>query len=334
LKWVRDNIAVFGGDPGNVTIFGHSGGGSKVTNLMAMPSAKGLFHKAIVLSGPGVRAQTPEAATQLAQGTLNVLGVKPNQIKELLDMRASMIFSASEVVAPHGGMAPGLISPVADGRELPAHPFDPGAPPYSEDIPLMIGSTKDETSIMLMYDPLFGKFDESALHKKVYDMLLWRVGALIPQARSEDLIKVYKRTRPQASPHDLLIAITSDLIRVGSIWIAERKSAVRKAPVYMYLVKIESPACNGMLKSFHGVDLPYIFNNIEPTEMVGNSNDRFILAEQMSSSWVAFARSGNPNNKNIPNWTPYSKDNRATMVFNVESQVEIDPWSEERKAWG
>jgi para-nitrobenzyl esterase len=222
---------------------------------------------------------------------------------------------------------------VADGRTLPAHPFDPVAPAYSNDVPLMIGSTKDETSIMLMYDPMFGKYDEEALHKKVYDMLQWRVGALLPQARSEDLIKVYKRTRPNASPHDLLIAITSDMIRIGSVWIAERKSAVRKAPVYMYYVKIESPACNGLLKSFHGVDLPYVFNNIEPTELSGSSSDRAVLADQMSSAWVAFARSGNPNNKYIPNWTPYSQENRATMVFNVESHIEGDPNSEERLAW-
>lgn len=334
LQWVHDNIALFGGDPGKVTIFGESGGGTKVGTLMAMPAAQGLFHRAIIESGPGLTALTPEEATRNTRAFLDALRIRPEEVSVLHELRASMIFAAGDLVAPRGGTPPGMFSPVVDGRVLPAHPFDPVATPTAADIPLLIGSNKDETTFMMKDDPRFGKYDEATMRKVVIEFLKQRIGAQLPAERADKLIAAYRRTRPGATPHDILIAITSDLIRVGSIWLAERKAAGGPAPVFMYLFAWESPARGGIFKSPHTLEMPFVFNNVEPNiEILGDFPGRFALAAKMSDAWLAFARNGNPNHSGIPNWPVYTTEKRATMVFNTECRVQVDPASEERKAW-
>jgi para-nitrobenzyl esterase len=336
LKWVRDNIAAFGGDPDKVTIFGESGGGTKVSTLMAMPSAKGLFHRAIIESGPGLRAHTPEDATSYARSVLNFLEIMPEQIHRLQELRASMIFSAGQSLHPKGGggTPPGTFSPVVDGTVLPGHPFDPAAPPTAASIPLLIGSNKDEATYFMKDDPRFGKYDEATMRQMVIDTMKQRIGAQRPIEKVEELIATYQRTRPGATPHDTLIAIYTDLIRIGSIWIAERQAAGSKAPVYMYLFTWESPAHGGALKSPHTAELPFVFNNVErPIELVGNSPERFAMADNISSAWIAFARNGNPNHRGIPLWPTYTAEKRPTMILNTQCRVQEDPYSEEREAW-
>jgi para-nitrobenzyl esterase len=336
LKWVRENIVKFGGDPNNVTIFGESGGGTKVSTLMAMPAAKGLFHKAIIESGPGLRAHTPEDATRFARSVLNSLDIQPEQIQRLHYLRASMIFSAGQALHPKGGggTPPGTFSPVVDGIVLPTHPFDPAAPPTAAAVPLLVGSNKDEATYFMKDDPRFGKYDEVTMHQMVADTMKQRIGAQMPVEKVEDLIATYRRTRPGSTPHDTLIAIYTDLIRIGSIWLAERQAAGSKAPVYMYLFTWESPARGGALKSPHTVELPFVFNNVEsPIELVGNSAERFSLADKISATWVAFARSGNPNHPGIPHWPNYTAEKRSTMILNTQCIVQEDPYGEERRDW-
>jgi para-nitrobenzyl esterase len=335
LQWVRDNIAMFGGDPGNVTIFGVSGGGQKVCLLMAMPSAKGLFHRAIVESGHCLKTETIEGATRIARTFLDVIGVSPKNIDVLHKMPASLIYNAWTALPPTPWIATGKsqFHPVVDGKVLPAHPFHPVAAPAAADVPLIIGTNKDEITYMLRNDMQFGKYDEAAMRDCIVGNLREFFYDVTPD-QLEDLIAIYSRTRPGATLHDMLIAIASDFFRNGSIRIAERKASGSPAPVYMYLFTWESPAEHGMLKSCHVLELPFVFNNVEPpVGLIGDAPERLTLAERMSSAWAAFARSGDPNHKGIPHWPVYRVEERATMILNTECHVENDPRSEERKAW-
>jgi para-nitrobenzyl esterase len=335
LKWIHDNIANFGGNPGNVTIFGLSGGGAKVCTLMAMPAAKGLIHHAIAESGIALRVKTLEDATQSAHNFLKVLGVSPEDIDVLHRMRADMLYGAWMAMPPVPWIPTGKaqFQPVLDGKSIPVHPFDPLAAPTASDVSLMIGTNKDEMNFMLYRDPRFGKYDEATIPDAILGSLRGRL-IDITQDQIKHLISTYRRTRPGASPHDLLIGITSDIHRNGSISIAERKIAAGSAPVYMYLLTWESPGLNGMLKSCHVLESPFVFNNVEPTiGLVGRGPERFALARAMSGAWAAFARTGNPDHAGIPHWPVYTKENKATMIFDNECRVENDPRSEERKAW-
>jgi para-nitrobenzyl esterase len=335
LEWVRDNIASFGGDPGNVTIFGQSGGGGKVCIMMAMPAAKGLFHRAIAQSGICLKAKTIDEATQTAREFLKVLGMSSNNIDVLHEMRADLIYSAWMALPPTPWIPTGKAQfhPVLDGKSLPAHPFHPIAAPTASGVPLLIGSNKDEMTFMLYRDPQFGKYDEAAMREGIIGSLRGRFLDITPN-KVEDLIATYRRARPGATPHDILIAITSDIHRNASIRIAERKAAGGPAPVYMYLFTWESPAMHGLLKSCHVLEIPFVFNNVEPTVgIIGDAPERFTLANMMSGAWAAFARSGDPSHEGIPPWPAYTAGKRATMIFNTECRVENDPRSEERKAW-
>jgi len=335
LEWIHDNIARFGGDPGNVTIFGVSGGGAKVCTLMAMPAAKGLFHHAIAESGIALRAKTSDEATQTARNFLDVLGVSPANIDVLHKMRADMIYGAWMALPPVPWIPTGKaqFSPVLDGISIPVHPFDPVAAPTASDVSLMIGTNKDEMNFMLYRDPRFGKYDDITMREGIIGSLKGRL-IDITSEQVESLIEIYSLTRPGATPHDLLIAITSDIHRNASIRIAERKIAGGPAPVYMYLLNWESPALNGMLKACHVLEVPLVFNNVEPTiGLIGDGPERFTLAKAMSGAWAAFARTGDPSHSGIPHWPAYTKYTRSTTVFNTESRVENDPRREERQAW-
>jgi para-nitrobenzyl esterase len=334
LKWIQENIAVFGGNPGNVTVFGESGGGTKVSTLMAMPAARGLFHRAIIESGPGLKVRTSEEADANTRDLLKIMGVKPDELAALYAMRASEIQSASDIMAPRGGTPPGTFSPVVDGDTLPTHPFFPGASPVSADIPLMIGTNKDEETFMFINDPRFGKYDEATMRQIARDSMKQRVGAQVPLEKVDDLILVYRRLMPGATPHDLLMAIETGLIRIGSTWLAERQATLAKAPVFLYLFTLESPALGGVLKSPHTIEMPFVFNNVKPTiELLGDSPALLELADRISDTWIAFARNGDPNHVGIPYWPPYETDKRSTMLLNIECRVEEDPYKQEREAW-
>ena len=321
LEWVRDNISNFGGDPGNVTIFGQSGGGGKVSTLMGMPGAKGLFHRAIAMSGSAVRSTPAGQATKSAEEFLGKLGLRANQVDQLQKLPVAQLLEAMH------SMQRFQLGPVVDGRTLPAHVFDPTASEISANIPLMIGSTETEVtwSNAVKFDPL----DDAAFHNRI------RENMKIDDATAGRLIAVYRKGRPQASNLDLFFIMSTDVsnFRTGTDTEAERKALPAKAPVYKYYFQWYSPVREGKLRSYHTLDIPFVFENIDVAQsMIGNGPERQPLAGKMSAAYVAFARSGNPNHKGIPNWAPFDTQQRATMIFNNECKAVNDPYREERLA--
>jgi para-nitrobenzyl esterase len=321
LEWVRDNAAAFGGDPGNVTIFGQSGGGAKVSSLMAMPRAKGLFHRAIVQSGAAVKGISRDAATQTAQMFLARHEVKPNQLERLRQMSTEQLLSVTE--ASRG--PPLSFGPVVDGHSLPTDPFDPTAPTLSADVPLLIGTVESEVAFFpnQVLDPI----DDSALHAHVKQTLHNATDAQVDQ-----IISAYRAGRPAASNTDLYLIIASDAtFRAGVLTEAERKAEQGKAAVYQYYFTWRSPVREGKLRAFHTVEIPFVFDNVDAAaSMVGSAPDRQPLADRMSSAWVAFAKSGNPNHRGLPHWAPFDGKQRVMMVFNDECKAISDPHGSEQ----
>ena len=322
LEWVRDNIAAFGGNPGNVTIFGESGGGAKVSVLMAMPSAVGLFHRAIMQSGPGLRMTGRVTATRRAENLMDALGLSTSEVERLQAVPVEQIFEAHATLNPNliGGWAP-----VVDGHTLPGHPFDPAAPTISANVPLIIGTNKDEAALFLLADQTLPSLDKVGLHT--------RVQTVVGDA-AESLIATYQRTRPQASPADIFTAISTDQMRIQSVRLAERKYSQGAAPTYMYLFTWETPRLNGKLKSCHALEIAFVFDNlVYGRGLNGDSPEIQPIADNMSEAWLAFARDGLPAYRELPTWPAYTTEQRATMIFDRVCRSENDPFGEERKAW-
>ena len=334
LQWVRDNAEAFGGDPGNVTIFGESGGGSKVSTLLAMPSAEGLFHRAVVQSGPGLRGVEAKDATAFAERLLAHLNIGPNELERLQLLPHARLTEALAAMPASGGPgAMGLImrgnamrlAPVMDGDYLPQHPFDPVAAPWAANVPLMIGTNKDEAALFMAGDPRRRRLEEHELIERLRPML---------GDRMDEILAVYRRTRPDATPWELLVGISSERTRLGSIQLAERKAAGGPADVFMYLFTWESDYLGGLFQSCHALEIPFVFNQPDVAPITGSKANRPELAASMSDAWVAFARTGNPNHPGLPNWPTYSTASRSTMLFDVPCRVEDDPRREERLVWG
>jgi para-nitrobenzyl esterase len=325
LEWVRDNIAAFGGDPGNVTIFGESGGGAKVCVLLGMPGAAGLFHRAIVQSGPMLRGVNPEKAAGTARAVLTALEV--TTLEELRAVPAARLVEVQTQVlgGPLGGFGSGhALAPVVDGIGLPAHPFDPVAAPTAASVPLLIGTTRDEMTLFTAAIPGFGMLTEQVLPT---------VATTMNGADSGDLLEVYGRTRPDTSPAGRLTALMTDRFRVGSIRVAERKLAGGPAGVFMYRFDFTTPVLEGRLGSPHAIDIAFCFDNLDKVGLHGGRPEAPALAAQVSEAWLAFARTGDPNHAGLPAWPAYDTDRRATMIFDVACHVADDPDGEERRAW-
>ena len=324
LEWVRDNIAEFGGDPDNVTIFGESGGGAKVSTLLALPPAEGLFHKAIIQSGPGVMGMTPPPATVFAEKVLHHLGIGKENIDQLQDVPAEQLTAAVKKIAGAGPGGSIFISPVVDGKIYPRHPFSPDAAPTAVKIPVIVGSNKDESALFSAADPRRRKLTEEELNQRL-DRLLGE--------RKDEILAVYREHRPHDTPWDLYIGISSEGMRLRSIQLAEAKHHAGGAPVYMYLFTWESNYMRGLFRASHAMEIPFVFNNPDVAPFTGDSPDRSELAAAMSQSWVHFARTGNPDVPGLPHWPAYDPETRATMMFDVPCRVENDPRKEERRVW-
>ena len=333
LEWVREHAARFGGDPGNVTIFGQSGGGGKASALLAMPRAKGLFHKAIVQSGASVRFAERERTTRLADAVLKHLGLRADQLDAL---QALPLARLQEAVAPAQATLPRPrhplldrynFGPVIDGGVLPNQPFDPAAPAVSDDVPIMIGGTKDESSIFLAPD-------DAVWNRTVTEDDLGKRIAAVAGDAADSLLAYYKRRDPPASPSDRLIsALTASNFGVRSVLLAERKAARAKAPVWMYSFDWETPAFGGRLKAPHSVDVPFVFDTLG---VIGEAHRRRgdqALADRVSRTWATFARTGDPANDAIPAWPAYAAGRRATMLLDDECKVVDDPDGEVRQLW-
>ncbi len=319
LEWVRDNIANFGGDPNNVTIFGQSGGGGKVATLMATPSAKGLFHRAICQSGAAIRGVSRANATRSAQALLTKLNLKPDQLDQLQNMPFERLEEALK--------GPGMnFGPVVDGKTLPHDPFDPAAPEESAGVPLLIGTVEEEVNFFptTMLDPI----DDADLHKRV------KQATRADDATADRLIALYKKNRPRKSNVEIFQIISTDAGFSASVRTeADRKAMQGKAPVYKYYFTWQSPVREGKLRCFHTLDIPFVTANVdEAKSMTGTGPDRYALQDKMSGAWTAFAKTGNPNAKGLPHWPAFTLDQRATMIFNDECKLVNDPYKEERLA--
>jgi para-nitrobenzyl esterase len=332
LQWVRDNAEVFGGDKDRVMIFGESGGGAKVCTMLAIPAAKGLFHRAAIQSGAGLRGVEAKEASDIAERLLAVLGIKKNEIDKLQKIPAQQLLDALDKLPGRPGViGTGLptgaimrFSPVVDGRYMPTHPFDPVAAPPGVNVPVIVGTNRDESATFLAADPRRRKLTETELRQRLIPLCGDRV---------DSIIAAYKKSRPSATPWDLLIGIQSEGARRSSILLAERKAAAGSAPVFMYLVTYQSDFLGGLFKAGHGIEIAYVFDVVDDVPYVGARPDRYELTTAMSEAWIAFAHSGNPSHPGIPKWEPYTVKNRATMLFDVPSTLVNDPFREELDAW-
>lgn len=320
LEWVRDNIENFGGSPDNVTIFGQSGGAGKVSTLMAMPEASGLFHRAIAMSGANLQAITQDAARETAERYLTALGLASNQFDRVVNFPWNQMLNTYLAT-------PGLnLGPVVDGNHLPRSPFHPDATPVSRDIPLMMGSTQHET--YFFPGRVIENFGDAELHDRVKQI----TGANDREA--DNLIAVYRRGRPDVNNVKLFHIINSDnAFRRSILTEAELKADQGGAPVYKYFFSWQSHVREGKLGAYHCIDIPFAFNNVdEAASMLGASQDRYRLASRMSGAFAQFARTGNPNIDDLPEWQPFDRASHAMMRMDTEPELLINPWEAEYKA--
>lgn len=324
LQWVRDNIGAFGGDPHNVMVFGQSGGGAKIATLMAMPAANRLFHRAATMSGQQVTAQGPLNGTLRTRAVMDALKLSPARVAELRTIPAERLLEAigtRDPVLPFGGVS---FAPTLDERTLMRHPFYPDAAPQSLHIPMIIGNTHDETRAFLGGDESNFTMSWEQLPDK-----------LIPNMRvdiqPEVVIAEYRRLYPHYSPGEVFFAATT----AGRSWrgavIEAEERAKAGAPAYAYQLDWATPKDNGKLGAPHASDIQLVFDNIAKPGATAIGPHAQTMADQMSETFIAFARTGNPNNKLIPHWGTYILPRRQTMVFDVPSHVEDDPRGAERR---
>jgi para-nitrobenzyl esterase len=329
LAWVRDHIAAFGGDPHNVTVFGESGGGAKTSVLLAMPSAVGLFHKAIIQSGPAVEMMKPSDATAMARKVLAALDL--GEPAALLDVPADKLLAAQRTALQSVASAPFSerrrvgFNPVIDGRHLPAGPFEPVAPSLTKHVPLMIGTNKDEMTLFLAGAPWLKELNE--------DGLVAAARRFVGE-RAESMVAQYRQAQPDALPRDIVTSLASDQsMRIPSLTMADRKVALRGAPVFVYLFTWETPVGAGRLKSTHALEIPFVFDTLAVSAPFVGTSPPHALAQLMRRTWAQFARRGTPNGEGFAAWPAYSTETRPTMVFGPTSRVANDPLGAERRAW-
>jgi para-nitrobenzyl esterase len=307
LNWVKDNIEAFGGDPNRVMIFGQSGGGGKVTLLLGTPAAKGLFHAAAIQSGGGGGA-TREQATANTEKLLATLGISKANARDLQKVPLEKLIAARSTSGP-----------VIDGKILPA---DPNGSPLGESVPVITGATRTEQTIYRADDANFGQMKEQEL----VDATTKLVGA----GKAQAVIATYRKRYPKVDPTALSFYMADDAMpgRGGSVALMRNK--LGKAPTYVYRWDYETPVMN--LHAPHTGEVPFVFDHIEEMQSnTGPINSKMHkLATQISGAWVTLAGTGNPNHKGLPQWPPYTAANKAVMIFDVPSRVEIDPGAELR----
>ena len=323
LKWVRDNVEEFGGDPGNVTIFGQSGGGAKCATLMAMPAAAGLFHRVLTMSGQQITASRVATATRHAEQLLAALSLSRDRVHLLQSAPMSQLVEASR--------KPAYMGPVKDGRSLPRDPFDPDAPPLSAAIPMILGNTAGETRTLI------GRGDLT-IFSLTWDTLPAKLQAHSPfmgDLDRREVIAEYRRWYPDYSPADVFFAsTTASRSWRGQVIEAERRAAQAGAAAHTWVFQFDwrTPIEGGGWGAHHGLDVPFVFDNVSlAPEKVGIGGDAAPLAAQMSAMCVAFARTGRPDSPGLPSWPAYDLTRRATMVFDRTTRVVDDPRGQERR---
>ncbi|MDD1449662.1 carboxylesterase/lipase family protein [Sphingomonas sp. H160509] len=322
LQWVHDNAAAIGGDSGNVTIFGESGGAAKVATLMAMPAAKGLFQKAIGQSGSmSLAGFSPEFGTTIASDLIATAGLDPTKIDALAAMPIADLVKVMQKSRSRGAN----FRPVPDGRSLPRQQFDPDATPVSRGVPLLVGTNRTETTLLI------GGSDPSVFTLRWED-LPRRAAPFLAGGDASAIIAKLKATYPTESASDLFIRIsTQRQYRRTAITQAERKVAGGGAPVWMYRLDWQTPVDGGKWQTPHALEIAFVFDNVaKSTSISGSGPDQQRLADLMSDAWIAFARTGNPRTEALPDWPRYDATRRATMIFDVTPKLIDDPDPVER----
>ncbi|MCU1330949.1 MAG: Carboxylesterase [Bryobacterales bacterium] len=327
LKWVRLNIAQFGGDPDAVMLFGQSGGGRKIQTLLAMPSAKGLFHRAVIESGVALKVVERETAIRNAERLLAKLNIPKADIHEVQKLPVDRVMAAYfSVVRDLGKVDQNVFgfAPTVDGTILPQHPFHPSASPVSADVPVMIGCTRTEYT-GLTTDAALWHLDEVGMTARIRELL---------GTDAQAMIDLYRRATPGASPTDIYFLIQSDY-RYGAptMKAAERRAALGKAPVYLYYFTWQTPVQNGQLKTPHNMEIPFAFDNVKiSANLTGGGPAAMALADKVSDAWIAFAKTGSPNTPKLPPWPVFNTKDRPTMVLDNVSKVVNDPIRDRRLA--
>ena len=333
LRWIRDNIAAFGGDPDNVTVFGQSGGAFKTSVLMAMPAAKGLFHKAIIMSGARPRVHSRETAAALTQAWLKALDMPKADLAALRSKPFERLIAggrdAARAVAASSKPPPDyhppswFWQPVAGVPSLPHQPFGDNAPQISANIPLIVGNTLHEFP-RSVDAPEKEAMDWDELEATLKNDLGVRTAAVIAAVRSD---------HPGIKPIEAIAVVSGRHFRMGAVRAATLRAQSGAAPTWNYLFAWETPVFEGRPRAFHGLDVPFVFANTDLCDQAtgGGARPR-ALAAMMTSAWVRFAQTGNPNGGKLPDWPAFAVDRPAAMIFNDRSEVAGDPDAGFRKA--
>ena len=316
LEWVHDNIKKFGGDPKNVTIFGESGGGGKVGTLLCMPSAKGLFHKAIVMSGTILNVNTKAMTEELGEAVLKELGIDKTNVNKIKEVPYKELYAAGQraMAASIGTRRPGTpmmwgFGPTPDGEVLLQQPFQPGFADISAKVPILIGTTFNELQRLTYGRPMTQEEARTQLERTFGD-------------ETDAYINAFSKAYPDHTPQDL---VSIDwLFRPKTIITADAIGGKRKADTYMYMFTWRSPQNGG---SVHGAELKFSFNCLhhQHSDVPNPTEKDFRLADLMSGSWAQFAHTGNPNTEGLPNWQPYTAENGEMMIFDYDCRILHNP---------
>jgi para-nitrobenzyl esterase len=330
LHWVHRHADEFGGDPGNVTLFGQSGGGAKIATLMAMPAARGLFHRAWTMSGQQVTAAGPRAATRRARLLMDALGVGAD-VDALARLPMARVLEALRIRDPSPvGDTALYLGPVMDGRHLPRHPFWPDAPPQSAAIPMVIGNTRDETRAFLGNDPAHFSLGWEDLPDRL------RAQQFV-DLDPATVVAEYRRLYPAYSPSEVFFAATT----AGRSWrgaVEELEARARDGHANTWAYQLDwhpDDAQGHRLRAFHTLDIPLVLDNIaQPGARTGVGAQAQRVADAMSDALLAFARRGDPRTGATAGWEPYALARRQTMVFGDTPVLQDDPRGGERRLYG
>jgi para-nitrobenzyl esterase len=331
LEWVQENIAAFGGDPDNVTIFGESAGGMSVGCLLGMPRAKGLFAKAIPQSGASSTAHSKQRAVKVAERLLGRLGIDPTDVASLRAQSADRLLAAVTEIGVQPGQPPdlelgGMITqPVIDGDVLPALPIETVARGNAQGVPLLVGSTLNEWKLFTPMDATLANLDQAGLLERLRGDLGRHAGPLL-----ESYSKIRAARGDSTAPVELFAAIQTDRIfRIPGLRLVETQ--LRHEPrTYSYLFTWKSPLLGGLLESCHALELGFVFGTYDDpgaSDFSGSGEKADSLARRIQDAWLGFARRGDPG------WPAYTRERRSTGILGESSGVELAPFDDERRAW-